>query len=248
MLIEERLCEILKEVEKKKVVTVQELTKLLNTSESTIRRDLTILHNRGRLVKVHGGATAVEISYNSKEDDVEIRKDRNTEEKVLIAKKAASLISPGDFIYIDAGTTTEIMTDYIEEKDAVYVTNATVHAKKLAKKGISVFILGGELKSSTEAVIGSEAVRSLLKYNFTKGFFGTNGVSRHIGFSTPDIHEALIKTEAVNRSKEKYILSDSTKFDLVSPVTFCAFDDAVIITGKIKKEEYKKFNNIMEVV
>ena len=59
MLAEERFSEILKLVNEYKTITVQELTELLDMSESTIRRDLTTLHKRGKLIKVHGGATAV---------------------------------------------------------------------------------------------------------------------------------------------------------------------------------------------
>ncbi|MFW5647048.1 MAG: DeoR family transcriptional regulator, partial [Acetivibrio ethanolgignens] len=59
MLMEQRFHEILRAIEEKQTVTVQELTELLNTSESTIRRDLSILDKEGKLNKVHGGATAI---------------------------------------------------------------------------------------------------------------------------------------------------------------------------------------------
>ena len=57
------------------------------------------------------------------------------------------------------------------EKEAVYVTNGISHARKLLHKGCRVFLLGGELKKETEALIGAEALESLGKYNFTKGFW-----------------------------------------------------------------------------
>ena len=91
-----------------------------------------------------------------------------------------------DFIYLDAGTTTGFMIDHITEKSATIVTNAVVHARHLAARGFHVFLIGGELKSSTEAVVGIQAINTLRTYHFTKGFFGTNGVSRGEGLATPD--------------------------------------------------------------
>ncbi|MFR7442525.1 MAG: hypothetical protein ACLUUO_02275 [Sellimonas intestinalis] len=54
-------------------------------------------------------------------------------------------------------------------------------------------MIGGELKAATEAIVGNEAYVNLQKYNFTKGCFGTNGLNRTSGFTTPDINEAMIK-------------------------------------------------------
>lgn len=86
------------------------------------------------------------------------------------------------------------MIDFITARQAVFVTNAITHAKKLAQKGCTVYILGGEFKAITEAIVGEEAVSSVEKYNFTKGFWGANGISMQRGFSTPELKEALVKT------------------------------------------------------
>ena len=64
-------------------------------------------------------------------------------------------------IYIDAGTTTELMIDFIKESNAVFVTNGIVHAKKLIQKGFITYIIGGEIKLPTEAIIGVEAINNL---------------------------------------------------------------------------------------
>ena len=64
------------------------------------------------------------------------------------------------------------------------------------RRGIHVTLIGGELKGSTEAVIGSFALQMLQMYHFTRGFFGTNGVTKHEGFTTPDASEALVKRKA----------------------------------------------------
>ena len=199
MLSEQRYALILEVLEKKRSITVNELTELLNISESTARRDITALDKAGRLVKVFGGAIALEDSVLSSEPTVAQKTEVQIEEKKRIAKYAASLIEPKDFVYLDAGTTTGYMIEYLEERSATFVTNAVAHAQRLAAEGVRVFMIGGELKSSTEAIIGSEAVMALKNYHFTKGFFGTNGISKVHGFTTPDINEALVKKTAMNQ-------------------------------------------------
>lgn len=247
VLAEERFHEILQLVNERRAVTVQELTELLATSESTIRRDLTVLHNQGRLIKVHGGATALDASFAATDDSVAVREDLNREEKNRIARYAASLVTAEDFVFLDAGTTTGLMIDYLTEKRAVFVTDATVHAKRLAQKGFRVLVLGGEMKLSTEALVGAETVTALRRYNFTKGFFGTNGISLHHGFSTPDISEALVKEQAVRQCRERFVLSDASKFSKISPVTFARFSDAVVITTSLDDSRYQNCTNIFEV-
>ncbi|MDK2809181.1 MAG: DeoR family transcriptional regulator, fructose operon transcriptional repressor, partial [Clostridiales bacterium] len=174
MLIETRLEEILKLVNEKNSVTVQELTEYFDASESTIRRDLSLLHSEGKLRKVHGGATALGV-YGTKDQAMELRKNMNREEKVAIVRYAASLIQPDDYVFLDAGTTTEFMIDSITEKNAIYVTNATGHAKKLSQNGCEAYLIGGRFKLTTEALVGNMTLDELEHFNFTKGFFGTNG-------------------------------------------------------------------------
>lgn len=247
MLAEERYAEILRIVNEQKTVTVQDLTEILDTSESTIRRDLTILHKKGSLNKVHGGATAVSMESATKDAALSVRFDLNREEKVLIGKYAATLVEKEDFVYLDSGSSVDAMIDYITETDAVYVTNAVGHALKLLKKGCKVFLLGGELKEVTEAIVGAEAVESLKKYNFTKGFFGTNGVHPLSGYTTPDITEALVKEKALQQCRKVYVLADSTKIGQTSSVTFGEFEEAQVLTTRLKDNSYKKCEQIQEV-
>ena len=125
------------------------------------------------------------------------KRELYAEEKTAIARKAASLVKPHDFVYLDAGSTTLRLIDFLNEKAATYVTNGISHAAHLAARGCKVFILGGQLKALTEAITGTEALANLDNYNFTKGFFGTNGISPKSGFSTPDSAEGIIKGAAL---------------------------------------------------
>ena len=241
MLTEERHLQILNYLEEKQAVTVAELTKLLDSSESTIRRDLTILDKQKKLKKVHGGATRLEQEFVTMEYDVGTKTNLNQEEKEKIARYAASLVKKDDMVYLDAGTTTEKMIDYLTEKRATFVTNGIVHAKKLMHKGIKTIVIGGRLKETTEAVIGVEAVENLRRYNFTKCFMGANGISKEGGFTTPTSDEAVVKREAIRRSFAAYILADHTKFLRTTAFTFAQLNEACVITDrKPKQQEFKE--------
>ena len=236
MLSQERYKLILEKLEKESVVYLNDLVKYLNTSESTIRRDLTALDKLGMLRKVHGGATSInDINITTIDDKVENRQGLNINEKILIAEFAASLIKNNDFVYIDAGTTTELMIDFIKNTKAVFVTNGIVHARKLIQKNCITYILGGELKLTTEAIVGAQTV------------FGTNGVDIERGFTTPDIKEAMVKDEALHRSKKRYILCDNSKFEKISSVTFADIKEAKIITTNLDNNIYRQETEILEV-
>ena len=124
------------------------------------------------------------------------------------------------------------LMDYLEEKNATFVTNAVVHAQKLAEMGMKVLLVGGELKSSTEAIVGGQATEMIRRYHFTKGFFGTNGVTKKTGFTTPEASEAVVKEIAMAHCRDRYVLADHDKFGKVSSVTFGAFQSAIILTDR----------------
>ncbi|MBP3717895.1 MAG: DeoR/GlpR transcriptional regulator [Eubacterium sp.] len=246
MLTEERKMLILKEVNKNKSATVQELKKNLGVSESTIRRDIISLSQEGKLIKVFGGAVALDEPPTSQELSVLAKESINRDEKLRIAKYAASLIVPGDYVYLDSGTTTEYMTSYITERNATYVTNSVSHAKDLVRKSLKVMLIGGELKENTEAIVGSDAILHIQKYHFTKGFFGTNGVNMKLGFTTPDVREALIKRVAIENTQpgQRYVLADHDKFGISSAVTFSDFGGVCVITDKYPGDIY---SNVVDI-
>lgn len=248
MLTEERHSIIIDTVNRKKNVELNELCELLDTSESTVRRDLSILHDKGALVKVRGGAIAVDDSFTSLEQNVDEKAVLFVREKEAIARYAASLIEDGDFVFIDAGTTTEKMIDFIPARQVTFVTNAFVHAKRLAQRGFKVFLPAGEIKLSTEAIIGASCVLSLDQYNFTKCFMGVNGISVTGGFSTPDPNEASVKAAVINNSHTAYILADHSKFDKTSSVKFAYLNKCRIITDRLEDKKYLSETSVKEVL
>ena len=247
MLTTDRRAQILEIMRQNGSVTVSKLAEKFETSESTIRRDLLALSQLGKINKVHGGATVLGQEFLHNEEDFNKKSLMNINEKEAIAKYAASQINDDDFVFIDAGTTTFLMTKYITSSKATFVTNGIAHAKELTANGCKVFVIGGELKSTTEAIIGLVAASNLQKYNFSKAFIGTNGVSEKQGFTTPDTEEAMLKAVAIERSFVTYVLCDHTKFGKVSAVSFSPVAAACIVCDKCDDEQLKSKTVVKEV-
>ena len=249
MLTEERFAKIVKIVNQEGTVTVLELAQAIGISESTIRRDLNQLDKLGRIRKVHGGATAAVLMSDGHERNMQEKYSRNIEEKRAIAAYAATLVHPNDFVFLDAGSTTEQMAEYLEENTAFYVTNGITLAQKLAARGFKTMLLAGRVKASTDAVIGMEAVSSLARYHFTRGFFGTNGITVVEGFTTPDLEEAANKRAAMEHCRQCYVLADNSKFDTLSNVSFGELGKAKIVTtkGNVRLKNYKQHTEVIEV-
>lgn len=250
MLTETRQEEILRLVQERQSITVAELKDILQTSESTIRRDIIALDKEGRLTKVFGGAIALHTAQMVRQElSVGQKQELQAEEKRLIGQYAASLIEPDDCVYIDAGTTTGWMIEYIREPNATYVTNAFSHAKRLSQRGFHVILIGGEVKGVTEAIVGAEAVLNIQKYHFTKGFMGTNGIDDKAAFTTPDANEAMVKQVAMRatQSGHRYVLAVSTKFGSIYAVTYAGFDGATILTERRPVDAVWKDIHIVEV-
>ena len=251
MLAEERHSIIVDTVNQQRSVRLTDLCVLLDASEATVRRDLNILDEKKLLSKVHGGAIALDENQGKSslaEPDVAERSQLFSAEKEAIARYAAALIEDNDFVFIDAGTTTEKMIDFIPAKKAAFVTNGIIHAKKLAQRGFKVYIPAGEIRLVTEAIVGSECVLSIQSYNFTKSFIGANGISISSGFTTPDKNEASVKKAVISNSGTVYVLADHSKFDKVTSVTFARLSRIKIITDKLPDRKYLSEASVKEVL
>lgn len=247
MLQEERYNRILSEIAVKGAVKVSELAEALCSSESTIRRDINELDSAGKLKKVFGGAVALDKGIKTVLEDITSKYQVRVKEKESVAKYAASLIDDYDFIFIDAGSTTERMIDFIDNPTVTCVTNGIIHGQKLARKGLKVYMVGGKLHSTTLSIIGAEAVNFISKCNFTKCFMGANGIDAERGFTTPDFDEAMVKEVVLKHSSKGYVLADSSKFGCISAATFGKLEQCCVITDKLKHDEFRKYTIVKEV-
>lgn len=247
MLAEQRFEAILRELSDNRAASVSRLCQLTGASEATIRRDLNILSRQGKLSKVHGGAVLSGGAFQGEEPDVGTKALLHQDEKERIAHYAAGLINDDDVVYLDAGTTTVRMVEYLKGSGATFVTNGVACAQRLMELGLRGYVLGGFLKPGTWAVVGTGALEELGKYNFTKAFLGINGITIRQGFTTPDPEEAAIKTKAAEQAYLTFVLADSSKFELVSAVTVLPLEKATIITERLPDPGYLEHTVIKEV-
>ncbi|MBS4178499.1 DeoR/GlpR family DNA-binding transcription regulator [Lederbergia citrea] len=241
MLTPERHRLILQILKEKDTVKIHELVEVTKSSESTIRRDLTQLEEENQLKRVHGGASHLQGKLS--EPSMMEKSTKNLHAKQLIARYAASLVDAGDCIYLDAGSTTTEMIKFLNHSNLVVVTNGLMHIGALLEKGISTFIIGGQAKPGTNAVIGRGALVSLEQYRFDKCFLGVNGIHHEAGYTTPDQEEAMVKVKAAALSNRKYVLADESKFGEISFAKMIDLQKAVIITNNLEQETLQQYQN-----
>lgn len=226
-------------------VTLEGLVELLQTSESTVRRDLDELESERKLHRVHGGA---ELYHSLREELTNKQKSiKNVHHKSLVANKASTLINDGDVIFIDAGTTTELLVDLLYQENLTVVTDSIHHAAKLVDKNFKTIIIGGFVKNSTDASIGRVAVEQISQLNFDKAFIGMNGVDEEF-LTTPDIEEAAIKRTIIENAQKSYVLLDATKLGQVSFVKVARIEDVSLITTKSEGALLEKIKEKTEVI
>ena len=248
MLTQDRRQKILDYILKNGSAAVGELSEKFDTSESTIRRDLVVLSNLGKLNKVHGGATLPDSQFLADAPTMAAKEALAVVQKKCIAKAAAALITAEDFVFLDAGSTTLALVRELSGPalDARYVTNGVAHARLLAQKGCRVFLVGGLLRPETEAIIGAAALHSLQQYNFTKAFLGANGVALDAGFTTPDPEEAAVKATVVRRAREAWFLVDDSKFARIYPAVIAELSGGAILTNHCPNPKYRQFTLVKE--
>ena len=247
MLAEERVSAILSLIEQQGAASVAQLCQATGASEATIRRDLTQLHQQGRLNKVHGGAVTLLGNFSMEEPDLTTKAQLHVEEKSAIGRYAAAQINDDDFVFLDAGTTVLAMADHLAASRAGFVTTSIACAKRLSGLGRQVTVVGGQLKLGTEAIIGAEALAFLERYHFTKAFLGANGITVKQGCTTPDPEEAAIKRRAADQAYMTYVLADSSKFGQTAAVTIRPLEKVCVITERIPDESFRGKGIIKEL-
>lgn len=249
VLAEKRQQVILDLLQQDGVVKLQDICNRTTSSESSIRRDLQVLEDQGRLVRIHGGAKVKQSLQ--RELDMIGKSTQNISDKQEIAQYVATLIQDDDVLYLDAGTTTLALIPFLKQKHHLtVVTNGVEHAACLADLNIRTFLLGGQLKNTTKAIVGVEAVRNLANFRFNKAFLGINGIHEKYGLTTPDPEEAEVKKTAIERSEKSYVLADQSKFNCVSFTKVAATNVVTIITKQLPdniKSHFGSNTKIQEV-
>ncbi|EHI69763.1 transcriptional regulator, DeoR family [Streptococcus ictaluri 707-05] len=226
-------------------VTLEDLVRLLDSSDSTIRRDLGELEQEGKLHRVHGGA---ELIHSLQEELSNQEKSiKNSQIKHAIAQRAAEFVFDNDVIFLDAGTTTEFLIPFLQNKKVTVVTNSIHHATRLVDAGTKTIIIGGYVKQTTDASIGNVALEQIKQLNFDKAFLGMNGIDEDF-LTTPDMEEAVIKKAVVANATTSYVLADATKLGQISFVKVAALEAVTIITESVVNPLLKKMKEKTKVI
>jgi DeoR family fructose operon transcriptional repressor len=223
---------ILNELENREIVYISDLIPLLeDTSESTVRRDLKNLEDEGRVNILQGGAAKLKKS-SSYDMPFESKMFLNTNEKDRIGRFAAELVSDGEVIYVDSGSSALAMVEYLKDRNIQIVTSNTAVLNQLQGSVFSCHLLGGEVVVSLGSIVGPVADNQLRELFFDKAFLGATGFSIDGGISTPDFRESSKKRIVRQNSKKVYVLADHTKYHKNSLCKAFEIIDCTIITDE----------------
>ena len=230
---------ILQILKKNSNVSVTELSKRFGVSEVTIRKDLNLLKDRNLLVRTRGGAITNDTGTNEDEMSIRFKKLAHYREKQAIGRAAADLIEDGDIIIIDSGTTAlQVACNLHQFKNLTVLTNAlNVAQEVLSYKRFNVILLGGNIRSSSESVVGALAESNLKMFYCDKLFLGVDSFRVENGISTPSVEEANINQIMISRSRKVIAVFDSSKVNKRSLafITDLSKIDAVVTDDGLDK-------------
>jgi DeoR/GlpR family transcriptional regulator of sugar metabolism len=220
-----RIAEFLQRVE---FASLEDISKEVSTSVSTVRRDLSVLEAEGNLQRTHGGARIV----NPKSDEFTFsaRDTHQLEEKEAIGRACAELIEPNQSIIIDAGTTVYHVARYLETKTPQIITNSLPVANLFASANrLEVLVSGGVIYPRLGVLVGPQAVESFLKLHADVAIMSAGGISVE---GITNSHGLLIDIQRamINAAKKVIFCFDHTKFGRQSVSPLCDLDcvDAIV--------------------
>ncbi|WP_440903425.1 DeoR/GlpR family DNA-binding transcription regulator [Catenovulum sp. SX2] len=224
-------------LDEKRFATVAELTQMLKSSEATIRRDLVKLDKQNKLVRVHGGAQAMDKGNKGSSlkhiagDAFWVSKETKADVKRAIARKAAELCEEGESVIINGGSSTYMMGEFLQSRNLNILTNSFVLAQELAERSTNqISMPGGEIYRKQGIILSAYENDTTQHYSASKMFMGTPGISE---FGVTESDALLIRSEQkLRRQAEKLIiLADSSKLEKRSSFIFCSLEEVdVLIT------------------
>ncbi|MBL4826141.1 MAG: DeoR/GlpR transcriptional regulator [Spongiibacteraceae bacterium] len=208
---------ILDILDENQFASVRNLSSQLNASEATIRRDITKLSVLNQLQKIRGGAESLPNAQHKvkrahlKGSAFLVDKERLTDTKRLIAKKAVELCEDGESIIINGGSSTYMMGEFLAERELNILTNSFVLSQVLSENSENQITLpGGELYRKQGIILSAFENDTIQYYHGSKMFMGTPGIGE---FGVMESDPLLIRAEQKLRKQadQLIILADSSK-------------------------------------
>ena len=225
-------------------LSVKEIAKMLHVSDMTVRRDLDVLEEQGKIRRTHGGAVLLDPSSKVKETYIHGEQTtKNMREKNLIGIKAASLVQPNDTIFLDSGTTTPFIAKHLNAELPLTVLCYTL-ANALEfypRKNANLILMGGFFHRDSNIFHSVENQALINKTRADRAFIATAGIDSKLGLTTYFYYEADIKREMIRSARQIILVTDSTKFGKISITHFAGLDQVdMVITDQGISEEYRE--------
>ncbi|KPH11378.1 MULTISPECIES: DeoR/GlpR family DNA-binding transcription regulator [Chryseobacterium] len=241
-----RHSDILKVLDEKDYVLVQDLCEKFNVSSVTIRKDLNYLESLGLLFRNHGGASKyVRYAY---EKNVDEKENINVEAKQSIAKAALQMIQENDCIILASGTTMHYLARMLVNfgRLTVLTSSLRVALELCNNPNINIIQLGGEVRKSSTSIVGSISETILKQFSCNKLFLGVDGIDLDFGISTSNAAEAHLNQLMIECSDKVVILADSSKLNKKGFGRIATLDqiDCLITDDGILKEDRKGLEEV----
>lgn len=208
-------------------IIISEISKVLEVSEETIRRDLHKMEQEGLLNRVRGGAYK-NGTNGSAGTKIAFRKKIYIEEKKAIANKCSKLIDEGDIIMLGSSTTEIYIAEKLSEsnEDVTVITNSLEVVNALNdSENVKIICIGGNLERNTESFVGIGAIQQLDDMFAHKAFISCSGIDMKFGVTSNSEAEAEIRKKMVQNSSKTYLVADITKFDRIGAHAICGLDE-----------------------
>ena len=223
-----------------RVVGTDGLAEALDVSVETIRRDFISLERRGLLRRVHGGAVSAGPTFAAAEPSFADRSVLAHGSKAAIGKLAADLISDGQTIILDVGTTVLEVAKALRPqfRGAVATCSLLVAAELAGREGIEVLLSGGRVRGGDLALSNAQTVAFFADLHADIAFLGSGGVDAGAGLTDFYLDEVATRRQIVASASRCYALADRSKLGLVAPHRVCGLEaiDGVITDGPAKSD------------
>lgn len=218
-------------------VVAAELAQTLGVSEDSIRRDLRELASSGVCQRVYGGA----IAMTPNTGNFSQRSHENIARKARLAAAAVQLLRPGQFVFLDSGTTNlEIARAIPDGLPLTIATNAIpIAAALLGRSALEVLVVGGRMDHRIGGTMGSSAMLEIQTLRPDICFLGTCSLDIELGVGTTLSEEAALKRELVRHSSQVVLCVTNEKLDTASPFSVAAMADIGQLVLEADAEPHK---------
>ncbi|SDO05473.1 DeoR/GlpR family DNA-binding transcription regulator [Phyllobacterium sp. OV277] len=215
MLTQQRKAHILATLRETGEIVAKTLSRDLNLSEDTIRRDLRELAAEGLLQRVHGGALPASPALA----DFSGRQTIATDGKKAIGRAAAAMVQPGQVIFVDGGTTAVQLARHLplDLKATIITHSPSIAVELINHPDITVEMIGGRLFKHSVVAVGASTIEAIAYYRADIYFMGVTGIHPEIGLTTGDCEEATVKRTLCRYAAETVVLASSEKLGAASP-------------------------------